>query len=48
MDYAFAFNTRYNLENVVNQNTGIEYIDQFGNDLEALMDATNFAAAAGM
>jgi CubicO group peptidase (beta-lactamase class C family) len=46
VDYAFAFNTRYNLENVVNQNTGIEYIDQFGSDLEALIDSTNFTTTA--
>jgi CubicO group peptidase (beta-lactamase class C family) len=45
VDYAFAFNTRYNLENVVNPNTGIEYIDQFGSDLEALIDSTMFADA---
>jgi hypothetical protein len=31
---------------VVNPNTGIEYIDQFGSDLEALIDSTTFADAA--
>jgi CubicO group peptidase (beta-lactamase class C family) len=36
-DYAFAFNTRYNLEDVVDA-SGTEYIDQFGNDLETLID----------
>jgi hypothetical protein len=39
-DYAFTFNTRYNLENVVD-NKGLQYIDKFGNDLELLLDSTN-------
>lgn len=38
-DYAFAFNTRWNLENVVD-NAGTEYIDKFGSDLEAMLKAT--------
>ncbi len=37
-DYAFAFNTRYNLEGSVDAK-GTEYIDKFGNDLEALLDS---------
>jgi len=44
-DYAFAFNTRYNLEGAID-NKGTEYIDKFGSDLEALLDATVVAQAA--
>jgi CubicO group peptidase (beta-lactamase class C family) len=44
-DYAFTFNTRYNIEGAVDK-TGLEYIDKFGSDLEALIDSTTFAAQA--
>jgi CubicO group peptidase (beta-lactamase class C family) len=44
-DYAFTFNTRYNLEGSVDAK-GTEYIDHFGSDLEALLDATMLAGAS--
>jgi CubicO group peptidase (beta-lactamase class C family) len=37
VDYAFAFNTRWNLENAVDAK-GTEYIDKFGSDLEAMLN----------
>jgi CubicO group peptidase (beta-lactamase class C family) len=39
IDYAFAFNTRVNIEQTVDAK-GTEYIDKFGSDLEATLDAT--------
>ena len=38
-DYAFAFDTRFNLENAVD-NKGTQYIDKFGDDLQSLLDST--------
>ena len=40
IDYAFAFNTRWHLEDVVNTKNGTVYIDKFGSDLEAMLKAT--------
>jgi CubicO group peptidase (beta-lactamase class C family) len=43
-DYAFALNTRYNLEGAIDSN-GTDYIDKFGSDLEVLLDATALPGA---
>jgi CubicO group peptidase (beta-lactamase class C family) len=40
IDYAFLFDTRWNLEGAVD-NKGTAYIDQFGTNLEAQLDALN-------